>query len=273
MSVTKEEIQAARAADLYDFLLRTHPDEFKREGHWLRMKSCPGICMKQGCGGYKDYATLESGNSIDFLLKYMKYGFVEAVSALNAEKPSISRVTSLSREVVLPEQSPQDEAVRRYLSIRGFPEKTIDRLESDGLLYQDIHRNAVFRSTHADFYEARGTWLGKSFHQCGKKTPDSFWSFCPEGPPKRAYICECAIDAVSLYLIHSRNGMATNNAYCGIAGVANQQTIEKIRAWLPSVLAVDNDAAGEQCRIRNGGIPSLIPQHKDWNEDLISHCL
>lgn len=271
MSVSKEEIRAARTADLYDFLLRMHPDEFKREGHWLRMKSQPGLCLKKGCGGYKDYATLETGNSIDFLLRYMRYSFVDAVSALSSENLSTPRNDPAVRDIVFPERSPQDAAMRQYLSGRGFPDETMDQLESAGLLYQDIHRNAVFRSAKADFYESRGTWPGKPFHQCGKKTPDSFWSFCPEGPPKRAYICEGAIDAVSLCLIHSRKGMAENNAYCGIAGVANQQTIERIRVWLPAVLAVDNDAAGEQCRNRNSGIPSMIPRGKDWNEDLISH--
>ena len=41
-------------------------------------------------------------------------------------------------------------------------------------------------------------------------------------------ICEGAIDAISLYLIHLQTGVSVKNkAYCGIAGVANQQTIEK----------------------------------------------
>lgn len=270
MTATKEEIRAARSADLFDFLLSFHPDEFKREGHWLRMKSHPGICMKQGCGGYKDYETLETGNSIDFLLRYMKYGFVEAVSALTTAGVTVSEGTPPVREVVFPERSASDAAMRRYLSGRGIPEEMIDRLEQDGLLYQDIHRNAVFRSAKGDFYEARGTWPEKPFHQCGKRTPDSFWCFLPGGTAKKAYICEGSIDAVSLCLIHSGKGMEVNNAYCGIAGVANQQTIERIRAWLPSVLAVDNDPAGQQCRTRNSGISSLIPQGKDWNEDLVA---
>ncbi len=270
MPVTKEDIQAARTADLYDFLLCFHPDEFKREGHWLRMKSHPGICMKQGCGGYKNYETFETGNSIDFLLRYMNYSFVEAVSALTATKMTVPESNPPIREIVFPEQSASDAAMRRYLSGRGIPEEMIGRLELNDLLYQDIHRNAVFRSANGDFYEARGTWPGKAFHQCGKRTPDSFWCFHPEGSPKKAYICESSIDAVSLCLIHSGKGMEINNAYCGIAGVANQQAIERIQAWLPSVLAVDNDHAGQQCRMRNSGIPSLIPQGKDWNEDLIA---
>ena len=83
--------------------------------------------------------------------------------------------------------------------------------------------------------------------------------------------CEGAIDAISLYLIHLQTGVSVKNkAYCGIAGVAKQQTIEKIQSRLPVVLAVGNDTAGEQCRARNIDLESVIPHTKDWNEDLTS---
>ena len=271
--VTKEEIRMARVADLYGYLLSAHPDEFRREGRWLRMKSIPTICLKKDCGGFKDYATLETGNSIDFLVRYMNYDFVTAVSRLTAKRVSEPQ-SPRPRDVLLPQRSKEDDTVRHYLSRRGFTDEVIQKLISDGLLYQDVHRNAVFMNTSGDFYEARGTWPGKAFHQCGKKTPDCFWSFVPDGNAEKAYICESAIDAVSLYLIHSQAGMEKcNSAYCGIAGVANQRTIERIQHWLPSVLAVDNDDAGEQCRQRNREIPALIPHGKDWNEDLMANKL
>ena len=270
MAVTKEEIRAARTRDLYDYLLHVHPDKFKREGHWLRMRNNPTICLKQGCGGYKDYATLETGNSIDFLVRHMNYDFISAVSCLAERGYPPLRKSPPVRNVVFPQRADDDTAIRRYLAGRGFTDAVIEQLETAGLLYQDLHRNAVFRNTEADFYELRGTWPNRVFHQCGKKTPDSFWTFIPGKTAEKAYICESAIDAVSLYLIHVHGGTdKADNAYCGIAGVANQQTIERIRRWLPSVLAVDNDAAGEQCRARNKEIPVLIPHGKDWNEDLI----
>lgn len=179
-----------------------------------------------------------------------------------------------SRQVMFPPKAVDSSAVCAYLSARGFTDEVIDRLMEQGLLYQDENRNAVFRSSAGDFYESRGTWSGKPFHQCGKMTSDCFWAFVPGISPNKAYICEGAIDAVSLYLLHLRNGSPTNNAYCGIAGVANQQAIEKIKQWLPAVIAVDNDAAGEQCRIRNADLPTVIPQHKDWNEDLfLTHTM
>ena len=235
------------------------------------MKSIPTICMKKGCGGFKNYATLETGNSIDFLVRYMNYDFVTAVSRLTATRNSAPQSTRI-HDVSLPQRAKEDTAIYRYLSGRGFTDEVIQKLIANGLLYQDVHRNAVFMNASGDFYESRGTWPGKAFHQCGKRTPDCFWSFVPDGTAEKAYICESSIDAVSLYLIHSRAGTENcNSAYCGIAGVANQRTIERIQHWLPSVLAVDNDDAGEQCRQRNRGIPVLIPRCKDWNEDLMAN--
>ena len=225
--------------------------------------------MKKGLGGYKDYITLETGNSIEFLVNHMNYEFQQAVTCLVAGSTSSLGGAPTPRHIVFPEKDADSSAVRAYLSARGFTNAVIDCLMEHELLYQDTKRNAVFRSSTGDFYESRGTWAGKPFHQCGKKASDCFWAYMPGSSPDKAYICEGAIDAVSLYLLHLRDGKSTNNAYCGIAGVANQQTIEKIKQWIPAVIAVDNDAAGEQCRIRNADIPAVVPQHKDWNEDLV----
>lgn len=268
MLVTKEQIRAARTADLYDFLLSMHPDKFKREGHWLRMKECSAICLKQGCGGYKDYATFETGNSIDFLVRYMKYDFVTAVNCLVHSSPRSREPPN--REVSFPEKVFGTQVVRRYLRGRGFTENVLDRLIAEGLLYQDVRENVVFRSLAGDFYELRGTRPGKPFHQCGKEAPDCFWFFSPGRHPAQAFICESAIDAVSLFLLRLDMGDdITDSAYCGIAGVANQKAVERIQRWLPAVIAVDNDKAGQQCRERNAHLPFLIPRNKDWNEDLV----
>ena len=274
MAVTREEIRAARIADLYDYLLCFHPGEFTQEGHWLRMKANTGLCMKRGCGGYKDYATGATGNSIDFLVTYMHYNFQTAVIRLVQNGTVASSAVLQSRKVIFPERARATSAVREYLSGRGFPKETLDRLLAENLLYQDVRRNAVFCSAEGDFFELRGTWPDKPFHQCGKASADCFWSFSPDGNPVRALICESAIDAVSLYLLHLRTDgdSADGNLYCGIAGVANQQAIEKIQRKLPALLAVDNDAAGNQCRLRNSHLPALIPKNKDWNEDLLERA-
>lgn len=111
-------------------------------------------------------------------------------------------------------------------------------------------------------------------------TPTAFWWYKANGLysyPDIAFVCEGAIDALSLYYLHKRGVLPapTNGLYCSIGGVANQQRIDAIKAGMaaahcPTVIAVDNDAAGELCRQRNPDCAAIIPKCKDWNDDLIA---
>ena len=155
-----------------------------------------------------------------------------------------------------------------YLTARGIPEETVLFLIQKGLLYQDSpHGNAVFVTPDEDYCEIRGTG-NKPFHGCREKRPYNFWYFLTDVKPETAYICEAAIDAVSLMLIHKQQGKTAPAVYVSIGGVANQQTIDRLKKRIPTVLAVDNDPAGKECRARNPEIPALIPVRKDWNDDL-----
>ncbi len=58
--------------------------------------------------------------------------------------------------------------------------------------------------------------------------------------------------------------------FCGIAGAASRQTIEKKRKLLPVVPAADNDAAGGQCRACSKDSESVIPKVKERNDGLTS---
>lgn len=63
--------------------------------------------------------------------------------------------------------------------------------------------------------------------------------------------------------------------YCSIGGVSNQQRIDAVKSVMdsagkPTVLAVDNDPAGEKCRQRNPDCHTLVPRLKDWNADLLA---
>ena len=202
-------------------------------------------------------------------MQRLKYDFVTAVTRLTEMQTASGRSPSQMHDLVFPCRSDNSEAIRTYLTGRGFTEQVMNRLMAENLLYQDMHRNAVFRSMDDDFFELRGTWPGKVYHQCGKSFPDRFWYFLPVGTPVQAMICESAIDAVSLFLLHQEAGKADGNIYCGIAGVANQQAIDRVFRRFPAVLAVDNDEAGQECRRRNSHLPALIPRNKDWNEDLM----
>lgn len=283
--VTRDEIISARTASLYDFVLARHGCLVRRSGQSLYMKDHDSIYIKKGFPGYNDFSTDKHGNPIDFLMKHLGYSFIEAVVSLNEfstcrfacrsdDKPETdAEVLPAPAPICLP--PPADRPFRHmyaYLMGRGIPAWMIRRLEHAGLAYQDReHNNVVFVNKEKDYCELRGTftYAGRPFHGCRKTGPDRFWYMSAgTGRPEMAYVCEAAIDAISLYLIHKGRRQSENSLYVSIGGVSNQQAIQRIKRILPVTLAVDNDRAGEECRSRNDDIPSIIPVHKDWNDDL-----
>lgn len=138
----------------------------------------------------------------------------------------------------------------------------------------------VFIDPSRTYAELRGTVPGISFHGMAPGSDTTgFWWFKPGDPGSTvtaAFICEAAIDAISLHLLRQRFPLPPGNnpMYCSIGGVANQRRIDAIKAVMaaagkPTVLAVDNDDAGERCRQRNPDCYALVPRLKDWNADLL----
>lgn len=128
--------------------------------------------------------------------------------------------------------------------------------------------------------EIRGT-MGSPFHGMAEGSdPSAYWSFAPEGPDSaayRAFVCESAIDAISLYLLNrmSARGSLPNDLYCSLSGVGNYKRVDAILADMAAiggqaVIATDNDNAGDTCRQRYAGLPSIRPHGKDWNEDWLA---
>ena len=277
--VTRDQIRTARTADLGGYLESCHPALFRRAGHSLYMKEKDSVYIKDGVPGYMDFASGRHGNSIDFLMEYLHYGFVDAVLGLSnaagsSAAPRIHRKTGNGHFFPPPCASKPFTALHKYLQGRGMPPWIISRMEDEGILYQDRdHGNAVFITPQKDYCEIRGTYGGSAnhFHSCRKTTADRFWYLTSSNsPPEMAFICEAAIDAVSLLLLRREAGDTGQSVFISIGGVYNQKAIDRIKRRMPAVIAVDNDAAGEQCRRRNGDIFSLIPSGKDWNEDLLN---
>lgn len=291
---TKEQMQKARITNLYDFLLKNHPDAFTREGDSLRMKSNNSISIKRGFCGYTDFSNGDKGNSVDFLTKHMGYSLDAAVFALidgnyipsihesnSQEKQTTAKTLSDDSLPQFPEPiSGPYRNLFAYLLGRGISQETIQMLADKNLIYQEAeHNNIVFANGCRDWGEIHGTFTqgDKSFHGMVKNSrSDGFWSFrtCEDKTKLRvAYICEAAIDAISLYEIHVAKQQTYNYeeaVYISIGGASKQATIDRVKEFIKIVIAVDNDAAGSECRKRNVETESAIPRLKDWNEDLIA---
>ena len=280
-SVSRDQIQAARHSDLYAFLLKYHNCSFTQEGDSIRPKDNHSISIKQGYCGYKDFATDETGNSIEFLINHMGYTFVGAVQALtNCSATDYSSDRQKNGIKTVPPKFPAPvngiyKNLFAFLTDRGIPSETIQMLISEKIMYQEKEKNnIVFINAERDFAELRGTYtFGNPFHGIVSNCRhDGFWWFRTSKEATTGYICEAAIDAISLYELHKMHGNMKPAYYISIAGVAKQPAIDRLkRSKLDLVLAVDNDDAGQRCRTRNSDLEYILPIRKDWNEDLQSN--
>lgn len=212
-------------------------------------------------------------------------GAVQASTAPAAPQGPSAAPQAPPKPFVLPaaHQGPYLQLFAYLTQQRGIPAEMVRILIDDGLLYQDAgHANAVFTDPARTFAELRGTCTYKPFHQVMFSDPAAFWWFKPGGPeaiPKIAYVCESAIDAISLYLylVSDDANCAATGLYCSIAGVANQRRIDRIKSGMAAagcqtVLAVDADDAGRSCCQRNPDCGTLLPWGgmKDWNQVLLA---
>lgn len=222
--------------------------------------------------------------------------------------PVINPAIPETKEITLPK--PLDGRYKNlyaFLIARKIPADVVQLLVDQGILYQSSEgNNVVFVNPQGDYCELRGTnsyadrrckkrgeceryrsgdhsWCSQMdfcpdykpdpFHGCKKTRPDRFWYFDPK--PGEAtdtiYVCEAAIDAVSLYVIHQKQNKGGKSVYVSIGGAANQKTVERLARGSKHsvvVLAVDNDEAGQECRDRNPELTYILPKNKDWNDDL-----
>lgn len=282
MRVTEQQKRQARKANLFEYLATHHAEavELDRQGKTLRLAANHSVSVKNGYSGYLDFATDEHGNGIDLLCRHFGYDFQTAVLALCGESnfsfsspsfPSNPKPTEMIRKSVeglqLPKAAPDYRRMMAYLTqSRRLPANLIQMLIDQRLLYQAADtNNAVFVSSKRDFAELRGTLTAKPYHGIVKGSRhDGAWAFRLGTDAAEAYICESAIDAISLAAITGVKGY-----YVSIAGAAKQAAIDRVKkSGLTVFIATDNDTAGDECRRRNPDCATISPIGKDWNEDL-----
>lgn len=287
MKVTTEQIQAARRVNLFDWLIAHPVIEYKRDGS-ASLKLLSNHSVNVYKSGYKDFASDEHGNAIDFLVRYCGYDFKQAVtelagdtaaSSFPAPASSTSRASTaedvpqsdfLTQRLKLPERNITTKRVYAYLIGRGLPAAVVKTLVNRGLLYEDDHHNAVFLSSKRDFFEVRGT-LSQIKYRTSRREEGRYWLYNPNSDaPTTIYICESSIDAVSLAVLHSGRNMSA--AYVSIAGVGNYRCIDNVAHDYPGaeiVIACDADDAGQSVAQHYPQYRCIVPKGgKDWNDML-----
>lgn len=300
-SVSKDDIRAARRADLYGFLLRMHSQDVVREGDSLRLRSDHSVSVKRGYAGYTDFATDETGNAVDLLTRYLDYDLVGAVRALIGSGAAAAPSGQTQRPAPtpapappvfqLPPAAPSYRQLFAYLTqTRCIPAPVVQKLIDERIVYQEAqHNNIIFVSPQRDFAEVRGTnSFAAPFRGIlpGSNVRTGFWWFKTGALSSHAedvYICESAIDAISLYTLHryqraariaavdhpspdsltgyssrehqdaareqaQRASQSESNLYVSISGVGNVHKCVYIRQHMPHsriFLCFDSDDAGE----------------------------
>lgn len=228
------------------------------------------------------------------------YAVCGASSGKSADAPTTS-----GSKISCPLPGSTNRNLYAFLQSRGIPPLVTRELIDRKLLYQDDHNNVVFITPQRDYCEIRGTntfadnrcrksesckdyqeikhsWCrymndctdyhNSSFHGCWRSRSDRFWYLTnrldSQTKVSSIYVCEAAIDAISLYLIHQQHGIITPAAYVSIGGAGNQKAIKRLKKHGGVIIATDHDEAGDACRDRNPELATIVPVYKDWNEDL-----
>ena len=309
MYVSKEMTSKARYADLYRFCIDNHADLFEPAGGtYIRLKDNHPIKISSAGYGYVDFknggeindkATHTSCNPIDFLQRFLNYTFPQAVEALQPytvgsstplnptnqinttwAKPYFVKTNiDTQRDFIAPAKAENNNKIIEYLNkVRNISVQTIKYLIDEHLLYQSKeHSNCVFK--YMNYAEIRGTYDVKPFKSIAPGSAHAgFWGFRMTEDKSTVYICESAIDAISLYELNQMNPLLSPGVFVSIGGCGKKDTIKRIASFKcvkKIIIAFDSDEAADKAYQAVKNIPKVIKrikscQFKDWNEFLKS---
>lgn len=284
---TDDQKQRANAVDLEDFLTR-QGEKLLRSGREKRLASDHSITVRGN--EWYDHAAEKGGCAIDFVQTFYGRSFPDAVTMLlngeqgQAFRPSEQRQPEPPKPFVLPEAHSDMRRVFAYLTkTRCLNRNVVSTFAHAKLIYEDVkYHNAVFVGYDADgvarHAHKRGTYTQGEPFKGNVDGCDPRYSFHYTGQSDTVYVFEAPIDMLSFISLYQRDWQ--RHSYVSLCGVAEHALLQLL-VENPQVkkigLCLDSDKAGLKARERLTGILaekeygevfSLLPQRKDWNEDL-----
>lgn len=215
--VPQEQIERARSVDLVHFLTQhLPPGELKRIGSQWTLRSHDSMRISadgrwnwfsQGVGG---------GDAISYLQSVENMSFIDAVQMLaggnyiSLTDAAVQNKPAERKPFELPPQNTESRRVFAYLRSRGIDGEIIKHCLQSGILYEDAkYHNAVFigndKTGQAKYAMLRGTVTGSTFkmEQTGS---DKSCGFCMRGSGPTLFVCEAAIDALSVATLRKLGG-------------------------------------------------------------------
>ena len=284
LAFTSEQKERAASVDLEEFL-RRQGERLIKSGREKRLASDHSVTIC-GCEWF-DHASNEGGRAVSFVQKFYGKSYVEAVSMLLGENMEAAYPTSKVQQASKPKAfSPPAANANMHrvfaylLKTRGLDADVVSSFAHRHLIYEDAaHHNAVFIGTdengcprHAHLRSTSS--YGKPF-RLNVEASDPRYSFHHTGTDGSLYAFEAPIDMLSFICMHPDHWQ--EHSYVACCGTSPHPVLQMIKPNTKIVyLCLDNDKTGHAASERMAellhkrGIMSerLVPELKDWNEDL-----
>lgn len=291
---TDEQKQRANSVDLVRFL-EMRGEKLIRSGREKRLASDHSITVRGN--GWYDHSAESGGYAIDFVKQFYGISFPEAVTMLlggeqsEGYRPAEKRKLEVKKPFALP--NPHSDMRRAYaylVKTRLVDREVVSFFAKAKLLYESCEKskdgtkeyhNAVFvgidetgtaRHAHKRGLYTEGVGFKGNVDGC-----DPRYSFHWIGESNTLYVFEAPVDMLSFITMHPKDWQQHSYvALCGVGGQAMLWMLEQCQKLCHVSLCLDNDEAGHKAseRLKNQlegkGYFSerLIPQGKDWNDDL-----
>lgn len=287
--ITDEDREKAQRIDLADFL-RSQGEKVTKVGREYVWQDGAEKISINGNVWFNHYEQ-EGGNAISFVQKYFNKDYYDAIDfLLGGTTATINHSNTVPKDkpkgiFELPKPNYNNDRVRKYLiEERGLSEEIVDDFIDRGLIYESKqHHNAVFvgidlngNPKHAHM---RGTGPNNQF-KGNSAYCEPEYSFHYHGTSPFLFMFEAPIDMLSFMSMYLPDEW-DQHSYVAACSVSERPLLQMIRDnpnFTCVMLALDNDEPGQKAThrilddLKKAGIETriLIPEHKDWNEDLIA---
>ena len=282
---TKEQREQARRTDLANFLI-SQGEKVKKSGseyEWLDGSQKVTI---RGHLWYHQYEQ-KGGDAIDFIRKFYNKDYAEAVQMLlsnyGGQIVNLQTTEREQKSFILPPRNDRMSRVFSYLLLTREIDKDV--------LFEFVRKKMIYES--ADFHNAVFVGYDSSgkprhAHKRGTVTSNPYkgnvagsqpeFSFHWHGTSDKIFLFEAPIDMLSYISMHKENWK--NHSFAASCSASDRVLFQCLKDN-PNIknvfLCFDNDEAGQTANKRiaeklnsmNIQNEILIPNYKDWNEDLI----
>lgn len=283
---TEEQKERAAAVDLEEFL-RCRGEKLITSGREKRLVSDHSVTVRGN--EWYDHAEEKGGHAVSFVQRFYGLSYPEAMTMLLGNEVTTyssakERAEEPPKPFALPPAHNDMRRVYAYLvKHRGIDRSVVAHFAKEKLLYEDAeYHNAVFIGTDEDgvprhAHKRSANSFGKAF-RINVEGCDPRYSFHHIGTDGSLYVFEAPIDMLSYITIHPENWQ--EHSYVACCGTSIQpvlKMLERVPQLDTVLLCLDNDEAGHLASQRMSAqladrysVERLIPENKDWNDDLIS---